>query len=128
MLRTCYYLAMIAMIFVVRSSEAANCTQATFQQDLESSKVAASQMIVDDYATLTKAQIIAQIYKQYGDEIINADYTVTNTSAGITISFQFIFACNETTVTTTSNGTKQTNSVTSNVNKTAVVTSVSRGL
>jgi len=121
-------MAIIAMMFVIRSSVAINCTQSTFQQDLDQAKVAAAQLIVDDYATETQQQIIQQIYDQYGAEIIQADYTVTKTSTGISISYQFIFACNETTTTTQPDGTQQTQQITSPVNKTQVENSVACGL
>lgn len=128
MLRICFYLAMIAILLAVRSSEAANCTATTFTQQLDAAKLAASKIIADEYANTTKAQIIQQLMKQFKDTVVSFDYTVTQNGDTISIDYNIVSACNETTTTVSSDGTQSTQAVTSNVDKTQMQKTVSAGL
>lgn len=128
MLRTCWYLAIIAILYAVRSTDAANCTATTFQQQMSAVQLAASKIIAQDYATETKAQIVDQLMKQYNGTVVSFDYTVTQVGDNTTISYKIILACNETTVTVLPDGTQKTSQVVSSVNKTQVQNSISAGL
>jgi hypothetical protein len=128
MSRNYCYIAILTIIFVVRSSEAVNCTTTSFQQDLDATEVAASKTIAADYANSTKAQIVANLMKQFNNSVVSFDYTVTQNGSTISIKYQIIFACNETSTTVLPDGTKSTTEVKSQVNKTQLEKSVSCGL
>ncbi len=128
MLRTCLLMAILAILCAVRSADAVNCTSTSFKQDLDATKLAASQIIAEDYATKTKEQIIAKLMEEFKDTVISFDYTVTQKGDTTTIEYKIISACNETTTTTLPDGTKKTTEVTSKVDKAQVQKTVSAGL
>ena len=128
MLRIGFYVAVVAIALAVRSSEAANCTSTTYTQQLDAAKLKASQIIATDYATMTKDQIMAQLKSVFNDTVVSFDYTVTQVGNSININYTIISSCNETTTTTTSDGSKQTKTVTSNVDQAQVQSSIQAGL
>ncbi len=128
MLRTCFYMAIVAIILAVRSSEAANCTLASYAQDLSAIQLAASNLLTDDYATLTKDQIVKKFLDEFNDTVVSFNYTVTQNADTVSFKFNILFACNETTTTTQSDGTSTTTEVKANVDQSQVQKSVSAGL
>jgi len=121
-------MAILAIMFVVRSSEAANCTSASFTQDVDAAQLAASKIIAADYATLTKQQILQTLLQQFNDTIVSFDYNVTQNASSISIEYKILFACNLTTTTALPDGTTQTSQVQSKVDPSAVQNTVTAGL
>lgn len=121
-------MALIAIVFAVGSSDAANCTATTFKQDLEKAKVDASNLILEEYAKSTKEQIIKKFMDLYNDKIVSFEYTLTEKADTITIDYKIICACNETTTTVLPDGTKKTTQVVSSVDKKKMENTVKTGL
>lgn len=121
-------MAIVAIMFVVRSSDAANCTSTTFTQGLSAIQLNASQIIAEDYATLTKQQIIQTVLQTYNDTVVSFDYNVTTIADLTTIQYKIIFACIQTTTTVLPDGTTTTNQASSKVNASAVQNTVTAGL
>jgi general stress protein CsbA len=128
MSRIGFYVAMVAIVLAVRSSQAANCTSNTYTQSLDAIKLKASQIIVADYVNTTKAQILQQLKNLFNDTVVGFDYTATQTGDSININYTIVSACNETTTTVTSDGTQKTTSVTSSVNQAQAQKCVAAGL
>jgi hypothetical protein len=128
MFHTCLYVALVAMICVVRRSGAADCASQTFTQGIDAIKMNASQIIAADYANSTKAQIVARLLELYNQSVVSIDYTVVQSGNSISINYSIIFACNVTTTTVLSDGTSQTNQSTSNVNTAQVANTITNGL
>ena len=127
MLRTCLYLALVATIFLVRSSDAANCTSTSFNQEIATDDIQASITDAVQYATATKDQIIAKLTDKYKDTVASIDFTVTESEDSISIAYKIIFACNETTTIVLPDGTSETKETKSAVNKADVEKAVSAG-
>ncbi len=123
-------MAIVAIMFVVRSSDAVNCTSTTFIQSLSAIQLNASQIIAEDYATLTKQQIIQTVFEKYNDTVVSFDYNVTTSADSTTIQYKIIFACNLITTTVLPDGTTTTttNQASSKVNASAVQNTVTAGL
>ena len=128
MFRTCWYVAMIAIIVSVRSSQAANCTATSFKQQLSAAELSASNIIAENYASKTKEQIIDLFMQQNLNSVVSFDYTVTQNGDKTTIDYKIICACNETTTTILPDGTQQTSQVVSEANTTALQKCVAAGL
>jgi len=127
MLRTCFYVACIAIIFAVRSSDAANCTSTQFMQDVDKATLAAANIIAEDYATSTKAEIIAKIRKELDPNIIDVSLNITQTADQVSVAYKLIFACNETVITYLPDGTQKITQVTTTVDQDKVKKTVQAG-
>ena len=128
MFRIYVSLAIVALIFAVRSSDAANCTATTFKQDINATQLAASNLIAADYANSTKAQIVQKFMDEFGDKVVSFDYNVTQVGDTVSFSYKIIYACNETTTTVLPDGSTNTTKVVSSANKSQVEKSVSVGM
>ena len=127
MLRTSLYLAVIATIFLVRSSDAANCTSTSFNQQIATEDIQASITDAVQYATATKEQIISQLTEKYKDTIASIDFQVTETEDSISIAYKVIFACDETTTIVMPDGSSKVTNKKSSVSKDEVEKTVSAG-
>ena len=127
MFRTGIYMAVVAMIYLVHSSDAANCTSTSFKQDLSATQLAASQVIASDYATSTKDQIVAKLLELFKESVVFIDYTVTENGDSVNIAYKIIFACNETTTTVLPDGTTKKTEVKSTVDRSQVEKTVTAG-
>jgi hypothetical protein len=125
MLHTCFWVALIAIIYTIRVSNAANCTSTTFNQALDATQMALSGITDNDFATGTQVQIAAQLQELFNETTANISCTVPRTGNSCSISCAVIYACNDTII---SNGTTKTTSIVSNLNQTKVQEAISCGL
>jgi hypothetical protein len=121
-------MAFIAMLFVVRSSEGANCTSATFVQEVSNTTLTVANLIAEDYATLTSAKILALIRSTYDPNVINLNLSISTVDDVVSISYKLIFACNETIITVLPDGAQQVTQVTTNVDQDQLQSGVAAGL
>ena len=128
MLRIALWVALVSILYTIRSTDAANCTATSFKQNLTATQFAAANIIAADYATSTKEQIIAKLLETFKESVINIDYTVNQTGDSVSIAYKIIFACNETTTTVLPDGSKKTTEVKSKCDKKAVEEAVTHGL
>ena len=127
MLRFKFLMAFIAMIYLINPSETTDCASTTFQQEVSAVKLAASKIIVEDYCSATKEQIIEKIKEKYGEKIVSIDYTMNKTDTSCKIDYKIIFACNETTTTTLPDGRKTETQVNSKVDRTKIEKTIEAG-
>ncbi|CAF1171957.1 unnamed protein product, partial [Rotaria sordida] len=127
MLHTYYYLAIIAIIFCVRSSEAIDCTSTSFQQDLNAAELAASKILADEFGDSTAEQIQAEFAEQFGEDADSINVTVTQVSDTITIEYLLLFNCDPPPITLP-DGTEQKQEAKTKVNTTDVENCISAGL
>ncbi len=128
MLRTYYYMAIIAIMYAVRSSEAINCTQAFLSQNFTQDTLDGANKIANEYGSLTQAQILQSLYDEFNGTLVSASYNVTTVGSNTFINYEFVFGCDNITVTILPNGTQQTTTVASTVNKTTVQSSAAAGM
>lgn len=128
MLRICFWLAFTAMVSNIRFLNAANCTSTTYNQSLDSVQLALSKINPNDFANVTGIQIANRLKELFNETIVNINCTVTNTSSSISVAYNIVYACNQTTTTVLSNGTTITIPVNANLNKTQVDQALSCGL
>lgn len=121
-------MALLAIVFAVGSSDAANCTKTTFTEQLAAAELAAKKLIAEKYATLTKEQIIKKFLEDYHETVISFTFTIVEKGDDCQIEYQIILACNETTTKTLSDGSKQTSQVVSKVNKQQAEKTIKTGL
>ncbi|CAF4039331.1 unnamed protein product, partial [Rotaria magnacalcarata] len=128
MLRTRLYVAILVLIFAVHSSQAANCTSASFEQPVTAALLASSLINGTQYASSTTDQLTSMFSNDLGENAAGINYAVQQTGDQVTFSYTITFACNDTIATTLSNGKQQTTQVKSKLNKTTVENCVSAGL
>ncbi|CAF1312153.1 unnamed protein product, partial [Rotaria sordida] len=127
MLHTYYYLAIIAIIFCVRSSEAIDCTSTSFQQDLNAAELAASKILADEFGDSTAEQIQAEFAEQFGEDADSINVTVTQVGDTITIEYLLLFNCDPPPIILP-DGTEQKQEAKTKVNTTDVENCFSAGL
>lgn len=127
MFRTGIFMALIAMAYLVHSSDAVNCTSTSFKQELSAAQLAASKLIAAEYANSTKEQIVAKLKEMFNETATFIDCNVTRDGDAVRIDYKIIFACNETTTTVLPDGTSRTTERASRVNRTRVEKAISAG-
>lgn len=128
MLRTSFYLAILAILMVVRSSESASCISSSFDQSLSSSQLNAAGTNGIDYATSTVDQLLEKLLSEIEEGEASVNFTLRQTGDTINITFTLLYGCNDTITKTLADGTQKTTIVTSKVNPTDVETFVTTGL
>jgi hypothetical protein len=127
MLRTCLLVALVTIIYTIRSTNAANCTSTYFTQDINATLLAASSLTPADYANSTRDQLIDQFYKLFCEPIVFFEYNITQTNDSVSFAFTIIYGCNETTTTVSPDGTTKVTETNSKCNQTKAVEAVTCG-
>ena len=128
MFRTFISITLIVIVYSIHFSNAANCTSATFNHDLDVAKVTLSKINVTDYAAVTGDQIGDQLKELFNETVVHTNCTVTKTNNVYSIAYKIIYGCNDTTSTVLSNGTTKTVQTNTKLNQTKVHELISCGL
>lgn len=131
MLRACLWIVLIAATCTIHFSKAvsvSNCSASTFTQQFDAVQLAASNIVAEDYATITGDELSSQLADIFNDTALNINCTVTRVNNTVSFNYQVIYACNETITTNLTNGTTATTQVNSKINTTRVKDAVSCGL
>ena len=128
MLRSWIYMALIAIVFAVGSSDAAECTSMQFNQELNTAELAIGEISLEEFQKSNKEQLIKKIMALSNNTIVSFDYTVTVKNSVASVDYKILLACNETTTTVLPDGTKKTTQVVSSADTSKVETAVKTGL
>ena len=127
MLRTCFYMALVAIIFAVRSSEGAECATAAFTAEVNQTMLNITNIMIEDYATNTTSQILAKIKANIDPDVISLNMSVKIVNNTASLTYNLLFACNETIITYLPNGTQTVTVVTTSVDPNQVKNGVAAG-
>ncbi len=120
-------MALVAIIFAVRSSEGAECQSATFYSEVNKTMLDAANILAEHYAQNTTNQILASIKKNSDPNVISLNLTTTTVDDVCSITYKILIACNETVITTLPDGTQQVTVVTTSVDPNQVKSQVAAG-